>query len=141
MIPFLISRKRDKKIRAFSLSELLVVMVITGILVMIALPNLMPLISKAKGTEAQQQLAFVHSVQKSYFYTWSRYSCSLEEIGFEQETLVTEGGTANYIIEITEASDNTFIATARAVIDFDKDGQYNVWTIDQDKHLVEITKD
>ncbi len=44
--------------RAFSLPEMLVVLVIIGILVLIALPNLMPLISKAM--EAQQQLAFVH---------------------------------------------------------------------------------
>ena len=35
-------------LRAFSLPEMLVVLVIIGILVLIALPNLMPLISKAK---------------------------------------------------------------------------------------------
>ena len=51
---------RGKGLRAFSLPEMLVVLVIIGILVLIALPNLMPLISKAKAMEAQQQLAFVH---------------------------------------------------------------------------------
>lgn len=51
---------RGKCLRAFSLPEMLVVLVIIGILVLIALPNLMPLISKAKAMEAQQQLAFVH---------------------------------------------------------------------------------
>lgn len=40
---------------------MLVVLVIIGILVLIALPNLMPLISKAKAMEAQQQLTFVHT--------------------------------------------------------------------------------
>jgi len=53
-----------KTLRAFSLPEMLVVLVIIGILVLIALPNLMPLISKAKAMEAQQQLAFVHTLQK-----------------------------------------------------------------------------
>ena len=55
-------RKLDKGqgLRAFSLPEMLVVLVIIGILVLIALPNLMPLISKAKAMESQQQLAFVH---------------------------------------------------------------------------------
>ncbi|WP_418409938.1 prepilin-type N-terminal cleavage/methylation domain-containing protein, partial [Alistipes sp.] len=43
---------RAKHLRAFSLPELLVVLVIIGILVLIALPNLMPLISRAKSTEA-----------------------------------------------------------------------------------------
>ncbi len=47
--------------RAFSLTELLVVLVIIGILVLVAMPNLMPLISRAKATEAQQQLTFLHS--------------------------------------------------------------------------------
>ena len=82
-------RKLDKGqgLRAFSLPEMLVVLVIIGILVLIALHNLMPLISKAKAMEAQQQLAFVHTLQKSYFYTYSRYSDSLDEIGFEQRVL------------------------------------------------------
>lgn len=37
-----------RTMRAFSLSEMLVVLVIIGILVLIALPNLMPLITRAK---------------------------------------------------------------------------------------------
>lgn len=43
---------RGKALRAFSLTELLVVLVIIGILVLVAMPNLMPLISRAKATEA-----------------------------------------------------------------------------------------
>jgi type IV pilus assembly protein PilE len=62
-----IKYNQGKGLRAFSLPEMLVVLVIIGILVLIALPNLMPLISKAKAMEAQQQLAFVHTLQKSYF--------------------------------------------------------------------------
>ena len=97
-----ITHFRTRSLRAFSLSELLVVLVIVGILVLIALPNLMPLISRAKATEAQQQLTYLHTLQKSNFYTYSRYSSSLEELGFEQSPLVTDGGSANYQIEIVE---------------------------------------
>ena len=127
------------RLRAFSLPELLVVLVIIGILVLIALPNLMPLISRAKATEAQQQLTFLHTLQKSNFYTYSRYSASLEELGFEQQELVTDGGRANYLIEIVEATEHGFRATA--VVDFDGDGTYNVWEINQDKELKETVKD
>ncbi|MCD8172855.1 MAG: type II secretion system protein [Alistipes sp.] len=130
-----------RELKAFSLSELLVVLVIIGILVLIALPNLMPLISRAKSTEAQQQLVFLHTLQKTNFYTYSRYSSSLEELGFEQQKLVTDGGNANYIIEIVEASQTGFRATATAVVDFNGNGVFNVWEINQDKELREIVKD
>lgn len=129
------------KLHAFSLPELLVVLVIIGILVLIALPNLMPLISKAKSTEAQQQLIFLHTLQKSNFYTYSRYSDSIEEIGFEQQKLVTEGGNANYNVEIQEAGEQGFRATATSVVDFNGDGIFNVWEINQDKELKEIVRD
>lgn len=136
-----ITSVKSLKLRAFSLPELLVVLVIIGILVLIALPNLMPLISRAKATEAQQQLTFLHTLQKSNFYTYSRYSVSLDELGFEQQKLVSDGGQANYLIEIVEASEHGFRATATAVVDFDGDGIYNVWEINQDKELKETVKD
>lgn len=137
----LIRKIQARHVQAFSLPELLVVIVIIGILVLIALPNLMPLISRAKSVEAQQQLNFLHSLEKAHFYSYSKYSSSLEELGFEQQTLVTDGGGGNYLIEIIEANESGFKATATSVVDFDQDGIYNVWEIDQDKHLIETVKD
>lgn len=101
----------------------------------------MPLISKAKSTEAQQQLIFLHTLQKNNFYTYSRYSESLDELNFEQQKTVKNGGNANYQIEIIEADAKSFRATATAVVDFNGDGTYNVWEINQDKELKEIVKD
>lgn len=131
----------NKRLKAYTLSELLVVLVIIGILVLIALPNLMPLISRAKSTEAQMQLGHLYNLQKSYFYMYSKYSSELDEVGFEQEKLTTDSGTANYRIEIVESNATTFKARATAVVDFDGDGVYDVWEIDQDKKLTEVTKD
>lgn len=131
----------NKKIKAFTLMELLVVLIIIGILVSLALPELLPLISKAKSTEAQLQLEHVHTLEKSYFYLHSKYSDNFTDISFEPSIPTTKGGSANYQIEITEASNNAFKARATAITDFDGDGIFNVWEVDQDKHIKEITPD
>lgn len=132
-----------KKVNAFTLTEILIVLVIIGILILLALPNLMPLITKAKNTEAKLQLEHVYTLEKSFFFENSKYSSDLNAIGFIQETLNSESvsGKANYLIEISQANTSGFIATATAVVDFDGDGVYNVWEIDQDKNLKEITQD
>lgn len=131
------------RLHAFTLTEVLVVLVIVGILVLLALPNLMPLISKAKSTEAKIQLEHVYTLEKSNFFEKSKYSNDLTAIGFIQEPLVSEGenGNANYRIEIVEAGPTSFRARATAVADFDGDGVFNIWEIDQDKNLQETVKD
>lgn len=127
---------------AFTLTELLVVLVIIGILVLIAYPNLMPLISNAKSTEAKLQLEHVYNLEKSYFYMNSKYTTDLKLIGFEQEKLSSEeGGRANYKIEIVNATNSSFKATATAISDFNGDGKFNIWEINQDKSLFETVKD
>ena len=78
---------------------------------------------------------------QSYFYQYSKYSSSLEEIGFESMALATENGSANYQISIVESSTNSFKAKATSVVDFDGDGTMNEWEIDQNKALKEIVKD
>jgi len=130
-----------KKLPAYTLQEILVVLIIIGILVLIALPNLMPLIAKAKSTEAQLQLEHLHMLQKSHFYMYSKYSDDFETLGFEHERLTTEGGKANYLIEIVEASNTGFRATATAITDFDGDGNFNLWEVDEEKNIVEKLKD
>ncbi|MDB5274734.1 MAG: prepilin-type N-terminal cleavage/methylation protein [Chitinophagaceae bacterium] len=137
------NRMACKTVQAFTLTEVLVVLVIVGILVLLALPNLLPLITKAKSTEAKIQLEHLYTLERTHFYEKSKYSTDLPAIGFIQEKLVTESenGQANYQIEIVEASTTTFTAKATAVADFDGDGVYNVWQIDQEKNLQEVTPD
>ena len=135
--------KQISKLKAFTLSELLVVLVIIGILVLLALPSLMPLISKTRSVEAKQQLKHLQSLEKTYFFEYSRYSDDFIALGFEQGRLVTDEppGTANYLIEIADVSASGFLGRATAVVDFDGDGVYNTWEIDQSGNLVETQKD
>lgn len=134
---------KKQKLKAYTLTEVLVVLVIIGILILLALPNLLPLITKAKSTEAKMQLQHVQTLQQNHFYEKSKYSTNLEEIGFIQEKLSTDGndGKANYRIDVVKADQNSFVARATAVVDFDGDGTFNVWEIDQEKNLREVTAD
>lgn len=132
---------KSKKLKGFTLAELMVVLCIIGILVLLALPVLMPLISKTKAMEAQLQLKHLLQLEKSYFFVHSKFSNSLDDIGFEQAKLVTQDGRANYKIEVVEASNKSFKALATAVTDFDQDGQFNIWEIDALENLKEVTKD
>ena len=132
-----------KKVKAYTLTEILIVLVIIGILVLLALPNLLPLITKAKSTEAKIQLEHLHTLEKSYFFEKSKYTSDLKELGFIQEKLTTDGkdGKANYKIEITQSTPTTFIARATEVVDFNGNGTFNVWEMDQDKNLTEVVAD
>ena len=130
-----------KKIPALNLQETLIVLAIIGILLLLALPNLMPLISKAKSIEAQTQLKALYNAETTYRYMYSRYSPDIEELDFVAPKTVKENGTANYRYEILNADDATFKARAEAVTDFDGDGILNVWEIDESGNPKQTIKD
>ena len=130
-----------KKVKAFNLQELLVVLVIIGILLLLAMPTLMPLISRTKSFEAQTQLKHIANMQKTHFFMHSKYSNDFNAIDFEPPMTVENNGTANYRYEITEASNSSFKARATAITDFDGDGVFNIWEIEANGIPKEIVKD
>lgn len=130
-----------KKINAFTLNEMLMVLAIIGILMLLALPTFMPLISKTKAQEAKIQLKFIANLQTQYRYLNSKYTMEFNELDFESPKTVNEGGTANYRYEVIEASTGNFKARAEAVVDFDGDGVFNVWEIDENGNPKEVIKD
>ena len=120
---------------------MLIVLAILGILLLIALPNFMPLISKTKAQEAQIQLKYISNLQKQYQYLHSKYSTDFNEINYEPPNTVLDNGSANYHYEVVEASINTFKVRATAVVDFDGDGIFNVWEIDSQGNPKQIIQD
>jgi type IV pilus assembly protein PilE len=130
-----------KRFPAFTLTELMVVLVIIGVLILIALPIFDNLFGDAYSIEAQNQLKYLHSRQQSFYQKNFRYSSDFNEIGFTQPKTVDEKGDSRFRYEVSQAGKTNFIAKATAVADFDNDGVLNVWEIDQDGALRELTKD
>lgn len=133
--------KKNRKVAAYNLQEILMVLIIIGILLLLALPNLMPLIAKTKSIEAQTQLKYIYNSQTSYRYMYSKYSSDLMDIDFEAPKTVKENGSSNYSYEILSSTNNSFKARATAITDFDGDGIYNVWEIDESGMPKQIVKD
>ena len=121
----------DKNCTGFSLTELMVVLVIVGVLVLLALPRLLPIVTKAKTTEAKLMLKQLYTLEQSYKFEHDRYSQTLGETGFEREKLISQGGQARYKIEILSADERGFVAQATSVVDFNGNGVFNVWTVDE----------
>lgn len=129
------------KVGGYNLQEILVVLLIIGILMLIALPNMMPYIAKTKSIEAQVQLKHIHNAQSMHRYMYSKYSADLSEIDYEAPRTVLEGGNAFYKYDIIESTNSSFKARAEAVEDFDGDGIFNVWEIDESGVPKQIVKD
>ncbi len=132
---------KHKKLKAFSLAEILIVLAIMGILLMLVIPNQSGIATRTKSMEAQQELRMIHNLQYAYFLQYSKYSLDTKEINYIPHKLITEGGTALYRITIVEASPSGFKAKAEAVQDFNGDGKYNIWEIDQEGQPKETQPD
>lgn len=130
--------KRNNTEHGFTLTELLVVLVIIGVLVLLAVPRFSSVVAKTKTTEAKLMLKQVYVLQEAYWDENDTYGKSLDAIGFRQEKLVTDGGDARYQIELTEATDTSFTAIATAVVDIYRDSEMDQWSINQRKELFEL---
>lgn len=131
----------NPRLKAMTLTELLVVLAILGILVLMAYPVVMPLFQKARSTEAKIQLKHLCTLQKTYFLEHARYGKELKAVGYQQAPLDKDGGTAHYRIEVVSADNGDFLGRAVAETDFDGDGQMNIWEVDENCQPREVVED
>lgn len=106
---------RIKNNQAFTLTELLVVVILVGILASLAIPRFGKSTNKAMETEAKLALLQVQELQKVYYLEFRTFSNDLDDIDFEQETTVKEDpkeGKARYQIAMVSANDEDFLAEA-----------------------------
>ena len=138
---FLERSNSDKRhLNAFTLTEVMVVLVIIGILVLIALPTYTNFIGSAHATEAKIQLNSLAKAQKFYYDQNFKYTDNIGEI-FQPPKTIAEGGTSKYRYEIVNASTVGYLARATAIHDFDNDGQFNIWEVTENGQVIQIMSD
>ena len=137
--------------KGFSLTELMIVVAIIGILATIAIPNFLRYQAKAKQTEAKNNLVAIHTGEIAYFAENNGYIDDFNAIGFG-----VSGSSQRYYYEIGKANLGTLPPgctassldkvnatnfVAAAIGNIDGDATCDVWTIDQDKVLTNVTND
>jgi prepilin-type N-terminal cleavage/methylation domain-containing protein len=144
------TRQLDQQ-KGFSLTELMIVVAIIGILATIAIPSFMSYQAKTKQVEAKNSLVAIHTGEVAYFAENNGYIDDFNAIGFG-----LTGSTQRYYYELGKASAGTlppgctasaldkvsssaFVAVA--IGNIDGDSTCDVWTIDQDKVLKNVTND
>lgn len=99
--------------RAFTLAELLVVIIIVGILASLALPKFGRTVDKAMELEAKTSLRQIQTLQKNYYLTEKKFTTDLDAIAFDPPSSDAENGDgARYTYSIESASDEDFVAIA-----------------------------
>ncbi|MBI34104.1 MAG: general secretion pathway protein GspG [Flavobacteriales bacterium] len=122
---------KKTKLKAFSMNEVLIVLVIVGILSSIAIASYDGLIIEAYRKEAETNLEIIKTHQNKYYMTEREYSNELEKIKFKHPTKKAEGGNSNWTYSILEAGKTSFIAQAVSDKDYDGDGVFEVIEINQ----------
>ena len=135
----------------FSLTELMIVVAIIGILAVIAIPNFLKYQARAKQSEAKANLVAIHTSEMAHFAEKNAYVDDFNAIGF-----AVTGSSQLYYYELGRSSSGTLPPgctastldnvsdtgfTAAATANIDGDSTCDVWTIDENKTLLNVTND
>jgi len=155
-----------KRIKGFSLIELMIVIAIIGILTMITVPSFTKFLAKAKRTEAYMYLSAIYAAEKAHWAEHGTYSDVLageKGIGWRPEGYKGGGsnesfyytygfsgsegknfftgklGTSSGHLSKAQAGKERFVAIAAG--DIDGDGKPDILAIDEHNNIVILQDD
>jgi prepilin-type N-terminal cleavage/methylation domain-containing protein len=136
-------KAKKKKKNGFTLIELMIVVVIIGILAALAIPRFSSSSTKAKQSEAKENLKEIYTMQRSYYMEFEVYALN----GVVADSTQTLAFTPIFVeimlparYQYTMASTgNTFTCTATA--NLDDDPAIDTWQIDDTGQLQALVDD
>ncbi len=143
------SGKKYKK--GFTLIELMVVVAIIGILAAIAVPNFLKFQSKAKQSEAKNNLSAIFTSEISYFGEFNSFGTTFSDIRWvyegntKYEYFLSKSettGSVNGLSMPSAVAVSAYAFTAGAAGNIDTEtNYYDMWTINDKKNLSNTTND
>ena len=117
-----------RKIKGFTLIELMIVVAIIGIMAAIAIPNFISYMCKSKQSEAKTNLGAISTSQEAYAAETNSYSSSFSTIGF-----VTKGSPRyTYVIDTANTTAFRAVASSSAV----NGTAWDQWTMNEARALL-----
>lgn len=121
----------SKYMRGVTLTELMIVIVILGILIAIAYPNYSQFSARAKRNEARAALLQIATNQERHYLNNQTYTNRVRLLGFNAPAAATTvvSPTGAYTISITAADANTYAAQAVFNLGGSEAGRCGTFTI------------
>jgi len=120
----------DKKIKGFTLIELMIVVAIVGILAAIVYPSYSEFVVHSDRGEAQRELVRLANLQEQLFVDRRSYTADMTDLGMGADPYITESD--NYSIGAVTANNGaTYILTATAQGSQTRDTACNILTINE----------
>ena len=103
--------KMRRKIRGVTMTELMIVVVVLGVLASVAYPSYRQYVARAKRVEAKAALLQIASMQERFYLQNNTYTTNLNSLGFPvNDNFLTD--SESYIISVVAADGASFTALA-----------------------------
>lgn len=103
----------EKKLKGFTLMELMVAVAIVGILAAISYPSYTEYVARSNRTEGQRELLRIANLMEQHFLDNRTYTSDLTKLGLNESTYITEPNKY-YSIDAKNVSSSGYTLTATA---------------------------